>query len=78
MGLALLAEREMRWPQQPLSHGRTASGPGFATGKPVQNPHLAPMKKPYLLDRASSLEGQVGLEPTTFCLRGRRSNQLSY
>jgi hypothetical protein len=25
-----------------------------------------------------SLEGQVGLEPTTFCLRGRRSNQLSY
>ena len=24
------------------------------------------------------LEGQVGLEPTTFCLRGRRSNQLSY
>ena len=22
--------------------------------------------------------GQVGLEPTTFCLRGRRSNQLSY
>jgi hypothetical protein len=26
----------------------------------------------------SVLEGQVGLEPTTFCLRGRRSNQLSY
>ena len=24
------------------------------------------------------LEGPVGLEPTTFCLRGRRSNQLSY
>ncbi len=24
------------------------------------------------------MEGQVGLEPTTPCLRGRCSNQLSY
>ena len=30
------------------------------------------------MDRLIYLEGQVGLEPTTFCLRGRHSNQLSY
>ena len=28
--------------------------------------------------RAFFMEGQMGLEPMTFCLRGRRSNQLSY
>ena len=32
----------------------------------------------YLQKGHTYLEGQVGLEPTTFCLRGRRSNQLSY
>ncbi len=39
---------------------------------------LAAQRKSPRLARTSSLEGQVGLEPTTFCLRGRRSNQLSY
>ncbi len=29
-------------------------------------------------DRTISLEGPVGLEPTTPCLKGRCSNQLSY
>ena len=35
-------------------------------------------KSPILKDKTFSMEGQVGLEPTTPCLRGRCSNQLSY
>ena len=40
--------------------------------------HLGSIQKALSLDRTLCLEGQEGLEPSTFCLRGRRSNQLSY
>ena len=42
--------------------------------------HWRPCHKnsPTYTSEAIIMEGSVGLEPTTFCLRGRRSNQLSY
>ena len=56
-----------------------ASGPGFATGKPVRVPlSTRPIKKSQLSAETFLLEGPVGLEPTTPCLKGRCSNQLSY
>jgi hypothetical protein len=53
--------------------------PSFAAQKIwVLVSHDAPKKIPQLLLGVFSLEGQLGLEPRTLCLRGRCSNQLSY
>ena len=44
---------------------------------PVQVAHWLTMKKPPKTD-GFFMEGQEGLEPSTCCLRGRSTNQLSY
>jgi hypothetical protein len=53
-----------------------ALGPGIATGNPVPVPLCTNKKASHC--ETFLLEGQVGLEPTTPCLKGRCSNRLSY
>ena len=54
--------------------------PGIATGNPVQAlSESQPRKKSYpIMDRTLFVEGPMGLEPMTPCLKGRCSNRLSY
>jgi hypothetical protein len=66
----------------PALHGAQATIPRIATGNARPSgftfTFINQNKNPILADEVFILEGQEGLEPSTFCLRGRRSNQLSY
>ena len=68
-------------------HVRHGLGPGFVVGPPAPGDSLSihnqwrPVRILRLFQRGKRvfrMAGWTGLEPATFCVTGRRSNQLSY